>query len=387
MLRASTVDDFDVALVSGKGTETAQGQKVLDAARARQLPVVLIGDAHDDSFVVKGIKLGAAQVLSRPLQQFTVSKLWHHAVRAMVQRRMAARAAAAAAQQQQQQHVADASDRAGASCGAVTGENSAPAPAAGAGVASQSLMASVSAAPAAASKQRSRSRGRKDAGKEGADLSARGGVAKAARGKVPKGGTGRFGMDNKEAQMLDELFPPIPEASAMSEEDPWSIGNATGIFGADHGGADSNGPGDSDASLVSKGNAGAAGLAQQGSRNRVDRAGGESASAGAPKGLQDPWGVAIQPQVAAQCQALAQERSANPRGGGANTSASSAQDNSPRGSLSRGVSMDMLAPPPQPLQSIGPVEEVSKTSCLQLRLKKSSSFLSLVSDVVSNSMH
>ena len=66
VLRASTVDDFDVALVSGKGTETAQGQKVLDAARARQLPVVLIGDAHDDSFVVKGIKLGAAQVLSRP---------------------------------------------------------------------------------------------------------------------------------------------------------------------------------------------------------------------------------------------------------------------------------------------------------------------------------
>ena len=393
VLRASSVDDFDVALISGKGADTSQGQKVMDAARAKQIPVVLIGEPDDDTFVVKGIKLGAAQVLTRPLQTFQVAKLWHHAVRAMVKRRTQAvpgvlphgRAGA----------PAPAASLA-ASCG---GARASGRPAGPAGKDAEPSSSSQQRAPKARG-------GVSKSGKAGKAAKPASRSRSKAKGAAAKGDAARRNEVAAAAIPAPDFsfFPSVGNAELsaqvdMSSDELWSMGGAVGIFGDDdvdgadggknsgdespHASAGAGGVDSSDASIMSKGNGrgnGSGGSSRsrggqraESSRSRANGGNGNARdSAGAP--AQDPWGCAILPQVAARCQALAAERTT---GGPAPASAAAA---SPRGALTRGLSMDMLAPPPQPLPSIGLAEEVAKKPSLGLRLKKSASLLSLISE-------
>ncbi|KAK9806727.1 hypothetical protein WJX72_000716 [[Myrmecia] bisecta] len=74
---------FDIVLVEAKSvTQTEESQQFIQAASG--LPLVLMAESGSTGEVWKGIELGAADVLEKPLSLLKLRNIWQHVVRKMM---------------------------------------------------------------------------------------------------------------------------------------------------------------------------------------------------------------------------------------------------------------------------------------------------------------
>lgn len=411
VLRASRIDDFDVALLSGRGAGTSQGQKVLDAARAKQLPVVLIGEREDHGFVLQGLKLGAVQVLSRPLARFHVSKLWYHAVRNAMRRKIVG---------------------VGGSGGPFSGIMRNPAAVKANGGSNNSV--TKDSTLKVASKQFGGGLSRHHAGVIKGNTAAAAAAKDATMMDIEPFSVGGNAVAISDAELalieadLDSLFPDVPSdrmfaggnkglkesadigpldigMSLDSKQQQQQQGTAAErtLSSVSNGESQMNnnlwGANDNNGSFPQRSRTPPAracsqpqmqrqthsmmdmnSMAAQAVRStinrsyndmtqveRINKSNGAGFSGATP--AQDPWGCPILPEVAAQCKALASRQASF-----------STQGNRDSSDNLLGVSMAESWPPPMPLPKIGSKEEIAQMSSLGLSLKKSPSLVSLISE-------
>lgn len=85
LLNAEELAAYDLALVEMSFAEASyEGLSTCEFIKQHSVPVVVMASNVDTSMVMQSIKLGAADVLQRPLDRYSARKLWQHAIRKLV---------------------------------------------------------------------------------------------------------------------------------------------------------------------------------------------------------------------------------------------------------------------------------------------------------------
>eukprot|EP00854_Cymbomonas_tetramitiformis_P022058 gene22058-26576_t len=87
LLNSEELAAYDLALVEISCAEASfEGASMCEFIKQHSVPVVVMASNVDTSVVMQSIKLGAADVLQRPLDRYSARKLWQHAIRKLVKK-------------------------------------------------------------------------------------------------------------------------------------------------------------------------------------------------------------------------------------------------------------------------------------------------------------